>query len=266
MLTGFAVSLLKALADKHPASVAQLTLQYRMNEDICQLSNDLAYDGKLKCANNHVAARRLEIDGFPSKLSYPSQLKATSWLTQTLDPSCAVMFVDTDIISVSQVGNTEFIPLEHTADSRVGGSIINKTEALLASKFVSELVECGVCPSSIGIICPFRAQLRIIEECNSITESKRLGLEISTIDRYQGRDKDVIILSFVRSNAKGKVGRLLLDFRRLNVAVSRAKCKLIMIGSYSTLYKGSDVLRPILDRVTSNNWIVKLPKDAMDLC
>ena len=84
------------------------------------------------------------------------------------------------------------------------------------------------------------------------------GLEISTVDRYQGRDKPAIIVSFVRSNPKHKVGRLLEDFRRLNVALTRAKCKLIMIGSFSTLYKGSQPLQPVLDRVRRLGRVVEV--------
>jgi DNA replication ATP-dependent helicase Dna2 len=255
--------MLKELAEKYPESIAQLTYQYRMHADICQLSNDLAYGGKLKCANNEVAYKRLELNGSGKESDRILRLASSLWLTQTLDPRCAVKFLDTDSIRNNKA---EFDSLEHTADSRVGGSIINQTEAEIVCAIVDEIIALGVSPTCIGIICPFKAQLRILEQCSSLVESKRLGLEISTIDRYQGRDKEVIILSFVRSNEKGKVGRLLQDHRRLNVAVSRAKCKLIMIGSFATLYKGSDALRPILDRVKSNNWILQLPQNVKKTC
>jgi DNA replication ATP-dependent helicase Dna2 len=83
-------------------------------------------------------------------------------------------------------------------------------------------------------------------------------LEVSTIDRYQGRDKDAIVLSFVRSNLKGKVGRLLEDFRRLNVAVTRAKCKLVLVGSYSTLLAGSTHLRGSLERLKQEGRVISV--------
>lgn len=85
---------------------------------------------------------------------------------------------------------------------------------------------------------------------------KTQGLEVSTIDRYQGRDKDAIVLSFVRSNSKGKVGRLLEDYRRLNVAVTRAKCKLVMVGSFSTLIEGSTHLRGSLERLQKEGKVM----------
>ena len=87
----------------------------------------------------------------------------------------------------------------------------------------------------------------MLKEDLVLKECQRRGLEISTIDRFQGRDKSAIILSLVRSNEEGKVGRLLQDFRRLNVAFSRAKMKMIIVGSFITLQRGSDTLRPVLE-------------------
>lgn len=105
-------------------------------------------------------------------------------------------------------------------------------------------------------------QLRLLAQIPSTEELKSKGLEFSTIDRYQGRDKPAIVLSLVRSNQNGKCGRLLEDFRRLNVAVSRAKHKLVIVGSFSTLTKGSDVLRPVLQKIKQRNQIVQLPQNA----
>lgn len=92
---------------------------------------------------------------------------------------------------------------------------------------------------------------------------RKQGLELSTIDRYQGRDKEVIILSTVRSNASGKVGRLLVDMRRLNVALTRAKSKLIIVGSFSTLSNGSKPLKPLLARVNRRGQRFLLPENAI---
>jgi len=107
-------------------------------------------------------------------------------------------------------------------------------------------------------------QLSLLDRCPSIRDWKSQGLEVSTIDRFQGRDKDAIIVSFVRSNPKGKVGRLIEDIRRLNVAVTRAKCKLIMVGSFSTLHTGSKPLRTSLQRLKMQGLVLPLPKQKLD--
>lgn len=73
----------------------------------------------------------------------------------------------------------------------------------------------------------------------------------------------MIILSLVRSNRSGNAGRLLNDFRRLNVAVSRAKHKLIMIGSFATLHRGSDTLRPVLENMRKRDQVKPLPENAL---
>jgi superfamily I DNA and/or RNA helicase len=86
---------------------------------------------------------------------------------------------------------------------------------------------------------------------------------MSTIDRYQGRDKSVILISLVRSNEKGRVGRLLSDFRRINVALSRAKTKLIIIGSLQTMSRGSEVLRPVLAHIQQAHGIVHPPLELL---
>jgi len=259
----FGVSMLKRLADKHPDSVAQLTYQYRMHEDICQLSNDIVYKGKLKCANESVAKRTLTLENFPVGL--PDGVGRNHWLFHAINPSLPVVFLNTDMIKVSPINHqttgASVHFLERTAGRRAGGSIVNDTEAALVRDTVATLVGSGIEPSSVGVVCPFRAQLRILEECSVLVPLMKAGMELSTIDRYQGRDKAAIVLSFVRSNEKGSVGRLLEDFRRLNVAVTRAKCKLIMIGSWSTLYRGSEVLRPVLDRLRRNGRVVELPED-----
>ena len=234
-----------------------------MHKDICQLSNDIVYQGKLKCANESVATRKLTLQGFPENLVSPVNEGPFDWLRKTIDPSTAVAFVDTDTFDKDMnVPTGSILPLESSTSRRESGSVVNETEASIVQTVVGGLISCGLDASSIGVICPFRAQIRLLNESSSISTWTSTGLELSTIDRYQGRDKSVIILSFVRSNNKGKVGRLLEDFRRLNVAITRAKCKLIMVGSYTTLYKGSDTLKSVLERVKNENHYIALPETA----
>lgn len=87
------------------------------------------------------------------------------------------------------------------------------------------------------------------------------SLEINTIDKYQGRDKKVIVVSFVRSNAQGTVGHLLRDWRRLNVALSRAKHKLLLVGSLRTL-SSCAILNCLAGILETRGWVYSLPPGA----
>ena len=262
---GYGESLLKRLAGKHPESVAKLTLQYRMHEHICSLCNDIVYKGELKCATEEVRNGKLLLPRYPRAVP-PKLIEQSSrdrgWLHRVLDPGLPSVFVDTDAIGIA---NGAFQGLERTTGRRHGGNVVNEIELQLVRQVARSLLKCGLSCANIGVICPYRSQLRLLDEDKFLGKMKRSGLEISTIDRYQGRDKDAIILSFVRSNVEGRSGRLLDDFRRLNVAVSRAKRKLILIGSMQTLTKGSEILRPILQKMERQGWLERLPPNAMHL-
>jgi len=241
---GYGISMLMHLAEGFPDAVAQLTMQYRMNEDICHLSNIIAYKGLLKCGNDSVRHQKLDL---PKKLDMVNPIDRP-WIERAIDPNHPVVFLDTD-------GRGW---LESDGVRTGAGGLINDAEASIVEKLVLSMSICGVENSSIGVITPFRSQLRLLNDSLALRESKTHGLEMCTIDRFQGRDKPVIIVSLVRSNREGKAGRLLQDFRRLNVAFSRAKEKMIVVGSYSTLHGGSDVMRPVLDSLRQRNWIHKL--------
>lgn len=83
-------------------------------------------------------------------------------------------------------------------------------------------------------------------------------LEVLTVDKCQGRDKDVVLLSLVRSNEEQNAGNLLKDWRRLNVAITRAKKKLILLGSQKTL-RTIPHFAQLLDLMTQKQWLLTLP-------
>lgn len=271
---GYGVSMLKRLAEKHPHAVAQLTIQYRMNEDICRVSSEAMYGGLLKCGDDRVKQQLLHLPGFPSKLPVTMFRSAFSWLKWVVDPSHPVVFVDTDNISTSvhaiknptqlRESKDKIEALEGKIGGKAGGSIVNRTEAILVRYIVEALYRCGSDLSDVGVISPFRAQIRVLQESSSVTSWMKQGLELSTIDKYQGRDKSTIVLSMVRSNEHGNAGRLLQDARRMNVALTRAKSKLILVGSYQTLCAGSVSLKPILKRMNNRNQRFLLPENAID--
>lgn len=148
-----------------------------------------------------------------------------------------VIFVNTDALD-----GKESRPFE--------GFLQNDIEAALIEQTVESLIASGVAEEQLALISVYRSQLRII----SYILKARQGIEIATIDKYQGRDKDCVIISLVRNNGTGNVGDLLRDWRRINVALTRAKSKLIMFGSVTTL-KSTALYCTLLDYLEEKGWV-----------
>uniref|UniRef100_A0A4W3HX96 DNA replication ATP-dependent helicase/nuclease DNA2 n=1 Tax=Callorhinchus milii TaxID=7868 RepID=A0A4W3HX96_CALMI len=129
----------------------------------------------------------------------------------------------------------------------------NVTEAQLVYHLTAVLLKAGCRGCNIGIIAPYRQQLKTISALLA-KEAAFSAVEVNTVDKYQGRDKSVIIASFVRSNRDGNLGELLKDWRRLNVAVTRAKHKLIMVGCVPTLRRYAP-LEKLLDNLSAEQMI-----------
>ncbi|KAJ3276611.1 Tripartite DNA replication factor [Terramyces sp. JEL0728] len=119
------------------------------------------------------------------------------------------------------------------------------------------LQESGIDESDIGVISPYRHQLSLLSK----ELSKYPKVEALTIDKYQGRDKKCILISMTRSNSSRQTGDLMKDWRRLNVAVTRAKLKLVIFGSMQTI-SGSRTFKQFLDLVNEQGWVYQLPIDA----
>jgi superfamily I DNA and/or RNA helicase len=110
-----------------------------------------------------------------------------------------------------------------------GESRFNEREAQLVCKKVGELVAAGVPGESIAVIAPYAAQVRLIRQMLDVPD-----VEIDSVDGFQGREKEAVVVSLVRSNPTGEIG-FLADTRRMNVALTRARRKLIVIGDSATL-------------------------------
>ncbi|XP_078492398.1 DNA replication ATP-dependent helicase/nuclease DNA2 [Ciona intestinalis] len=226
----------------HKLALCELTLQYRMNKDIMALSNHVTYEGRLECAHPTVAEATVKLDKYDSaKTMMPDT--DIEWLLRTIDPKTSVIFLDTS--------------KREAYESEVEHGVQNMYEATIVTTIAQWLIKAGCPPSKIGIIAPFRKQLRAIEEkMNSIEENTTL-VEINTVDKYQGRDKSVILLSFVRSKKEPlaeKKGELLNDWRRLNVGITRAKHKLVMVGCTRSLME-YEPCKKIIEYVQSNNLL-----------
>ena len=166
------------------------------------------------------------------------------WLVRAVDPTQSVAFLDT-----AQVPGVE---------TRVGHLVRNDVEAKLVVRLVEELSSAGLSDDAIGIISPYRVQLKVIRQQMG---GRFERVEVNTIDKYQGRDKECIILSLVRSNSSGAIGSLLKDWRRVNVSVTRAKHKLLIVGDGSTLV-AAHLFRRMLSVIDAENWRQVLPPGA----
>ncbi|CAH2351583.1 DNA replication ATP-dependent helicase/nuclease Dna2p [[Candida] railenensis] len=246
---GLSQSLFKILSDKFPSSVAQLTYQYRMCEEIMQISNILTYDGRLKCGNHNVAKQSLHVPS-PEKIDMyvdqPIEHRSKLWMDKILNPKNKVIFLNHD-----NLPGYERI---------VGEKVENPTEVELIYHIIESLTVCGVEESKIGVMSLYRAQLRLLNR----TLFHKPNVEVLTADQFQGKDKDCIIISLVRSNKEDKVGDLLKEWRRINVAITRSKSKLIVLGSKSTL-KNSETLDSFMEILESNGWMYDLEVGAMDV-
>lgn len=231
-------SLFCKLSEAHPNAISALQCQYRMCAGIMDLSNTLIYGNRLRCGSSEIANAQLN-------LSFVNPIDP--WLQEILDPKKPVIFINTDSLSAFE--------------SRHDKIVNNPTEAYIVSKVTRELLDRGVLAKEIGIITPYNSQADLIQR---VFDS---GVEIHTVDRYQGRDKDCIILSFVRSNEFSRINAssLLGDWHRINVALTRAKKKLIMVGSCRTLSK-VPLLNLLLEKVTESGHIFNLSgKDVQPL-
>ncbi|GEM10851.1 DNA replication helicase Dna2 [Rhodotorula toruloides] len=237
---GLDVSLFKRLSDAHPAAVVNLTHQYRMNSDIMSLSNALIYSGKLNVGDDRVGGRKLDVR------KDLAESCVEPWVREVLDPDRSVIFVDTDSLP---------------ARERRNGSIIdNPSEAVLVAKTVSALAASGVDEQAIGVISLYRQQIKLLSQ----HLFSHPDVEILTADRSQGRDKDCIVLSLVRSNTSGNAGDLLKDWRRVNVCLTRAKSKLVIFGSRSTV-SHVHFMADLVRLVEEKGWVYALPAGAADV-
>lgn len=199
---GFNISLMERLLDQLGAGLSRrLTVQYRMHNAIMQFSSEEFYDGSLTA---HASVQGHLLQDLPNL--------AADDLTGT-----PVTFIDTAGASYDE---------EREPD---GESRLNPLEAELVIKKLGSLLAAGLTPAAIGIIAPYSAQVRLLRE-----RIPQAEVEVDSVDGFQGREKEAVIVSLVRSNRENEIG-FLADIRRMNVALTRARRKLIVIGDSATI-------------------------------
>ncbi|QDU88247.1 ATP-dependent RecD-like DNA helicase [Pirellulimonas nuda] len=199
---GFRVSPMERLIESLGAPVFQrLRVQYRMHESIMRFSSDQFYDGDLVADLSVKSHRLADLPGVKRADQDPPVLEfwdtAGAGWEEELEPDG-----------------------ESKRNPREAGWVVGQVEQFMAA---------GVEPSQIAVIAPYAAQVRLLRSRLPIE-----GLEIDTVDGFQGREKEAVILTFVRSNAEGEIG-FLGEVRRTNVALTRARRAVRAIGDSATL-------------------------------
>lgn len=236
---GLGKTLMERIAENKPEVVTLLKIQYRMNEDIMRFSSDWFYGGQVESAPQIKYRSVLEYD-------HP-----ITWI-DTSNEENQITIEGEDALEDSASTSSSSSAANQNSDLNfkeqfVGESYgrINKAEAeltlLTLAEYFTKIGKQRVLGDSIdvGIISPYRAQVqylkKLIKKYEFFKPYRRL-ISVNTVDGFQGQERDVILISLVRSNDEGQIG-FLKDLRRMNVAMTRARMKLIILGNKDTMTK-----------------------------
>ncbi|KAI9823780.1 MAG: hypothetical protein M1832_002337 [Thelocarpon impressellum] len=214
----------RLLALHGPSIKRMLTTQYRMHEKIMAFPSDELYEGKLMAAE---AVRTRLLQDLPYEVA------------KTEDTTEPLVFWDTQGGDFSEKTEDENLEQKARKGLSMGESKSNEMEAALVKLHVSRLVDAGVKPEDIAVVTPYNAQLALLSQD---LKERFPGIELGSVDGFQGREKEAVVVSLVRSNAEHEVG-FLGEKRRLNVAMTRPKRHLCVIGDSGTVSRGSVFLK-----------------------
>ena len=211
---GLGVTLMERIVKNKPECVSLLQVQYRMNDEIMQFSSDYFYNGKMTSAPE--VAHRLVHEG-----------------------DAPILWFDTSTINLGEDEHNNF------REQFVGETFgrINKGEANLTLSLLQiyfqrigkqRILDDRI---DVGIISPYRAQVQYLKRLikkRAFFKPFRHLITVNTVDGFQGQERDVVLISLVRANDTGQIG-FLRDLRRMNVAITRARMKLIILGDVATM-------------------------------
>ena len=232
---GLGRTLMEKVAKEKTVCVELLTTQYRMHQDIMRFSSEWFYGGRLQAAPEIAHRSVLELDSplvwvDTAKLGYEEQ---TNPLSQSrLNTSEGLLLVKTLRDYIRQMGT---------------------------SRIINERVD-------FGIISPYNSQVQLLRKLirqSSFLKPVQSQISVNTVDGFQGQERDVILISMVRGNDDGRIG-FLNDLRRMNVAITRARMKLIVLGDTSTLAHHGFYKRLIEHVAEHGRMIVVEPEESPD--
>ena len=203
---GLGRTLMERIVQNKPEVVTLLTVQYRMNEQIMHFSSQYFYGGKVQ------TAPEIRFRGI-------------------LDLDTPITWVDTAGVE----GKEEFVGESFGRINRAEAALTldvlqHYYEKIGRSRAIDERID-------VGVISPYRAQVQLLRSLvkkNDYLKPMRRLITMGTVDGFQGQERDIIVISLVRSNDNGEIG-FLRDLRRMNVAITRARMKLIILGDAATM-------------------------------
>ena len=206
---GLGKTLMERIVEMHPEAVTLLKMQYRMNDDIMRFSSNYFYDGQVESAPEVKYRSILDLD-------VPME-----WV-------CLEGQDDTDHHETF-VGES-FGRINKAEAEQTLNTLQQYFERIGKQRLLDERID-------VGIISPYRAQVQLLRHMLTKREyfkPLRRFITVNTVDGFQGQERDVIVVSLVRSNDEGQIG-FLRDLRRMNVAITRARMKLIILGDKKTM-------------------------------
>ena len=229
---GLGKTLMERIVETHPEAVTLLKIQYRMNDDIMRFSSNYFYGGQVESAPEVKYRSILDLD---TPITWIDTAAFAAPSLSVSAPSAPTSRSTVVSGSASDTFREEF----------VGESFgrINKGEAeltLLALQYYfnkigkQRLLDERI---DVGIISPYRAQVQYLRRLlmkREFYKPFRRAISVNTVDGFQGQERDIIVISLVRSNDDGQIG-FLRDLRRMNVAITRARMKLIILGDKNTM-------------------------------
>lgn len=222
MKQGLGKTLMERIVENQPDAVTLLQVQYRMNDAIMKFSSDWFYDGKLK---SDASVQNRSVLDYDSPITWVESDSEESFVGEThgrINKPEAELLIQTLKDYVAKIGMHRFL------DERL----------------------------DVGIISPYRVQtqyIRSLVKLDAELKPLRSSIAVNTVDGFQGQERDIIIISLVRSNEHGQIG-FLSDLRRMNVAMTRARMKLIILGNSDTL-RHSTFYRKLLEYINPSSSV-----------
>ena len=218
MKAGLGKTLMERIVETHPEAVTLLRIQYRMNDDIMRFSSDYFYHGQVESAPEVRFRGILDLDT-------PMEWIDTSELLDNPDnPEAPELSFKEEFVgeSYGRINKAEGLLTMHVLQQYF--------ERIGKQRLLDERID-------VGIISPYRAQVQYLRRLlikREYFKPFRRQISVNTVDGFQGQERDVIVISLVRSNDEGQIG-FLRDLRRMNVAITRARMKVIILGNRQTM-------------------------------